>query len=526
MAPPARSYTGPDRRQRAVACLRPPTGQTLTVVAATAMVGGLVVPLLLARSMSAESDLSTFVIVRVVASMLITSAGVMSLVRWRMTGEATLAITGSAGVLFGTVGVIPALLRLSHPGSFIPYARAVNSLLVIFILTCALVAPAVTADIRPLRLIGLGLLTTLLADSLLIRYADRPRAEFLHGGVPADLSIAVTAIWTLLASASFVRGRLRRQPRWVWLGLMAIAAAFAEAARAASYADMRRWLLASACLLVTAGATWCLAAGHELLVVMADQGNSLMSLNDRLSAVSERLDESKARDEERVHDARAALCAVQAAISTMTLYYERLEEESRSGLERAVDAELGRLRHLLDNVAADDFEYFDLATAIRPVVTAQRAHGVQIDLQVGSFCWVRGRPADTATVVQTLLENARRYAPGSPIVVRISRIEGRVVLAVEDQGPGVPIEERERIFCRGVRGSAGQGVTGSGLGLFIAARLMNDQLGRIGVYDGVGGGASFVLTFAQPSDMAAQPVQPPALTRFDNIASLPDVATA
>ena len=526
MAPTARPYTGPDRRQRAVACLRPPTGQTLTIVAATALVGGLAIPLVLAHGMSADSTLTTFVIVRVIASMLITSAGVMSLVRWRMTGEATLAMTGSAGVLFGTVGVIPALLRISHPGSFIPYARAVNSLLVLFILTCALVAPAVTASIRPARLIGLGLLTTLLADSLLIRYAGQTRVAFLHGGLPSDLSIAVTVLWTLFASASFVRGRVLQQPRWVWLGLVGIAAAFAEAARAASYADLRRWLLASAFLLATAGATWCLASGQELLAVLADQGDSLLSLNDRLSAVSERLDESKARDEERVHDARAALCAVQAAISTMTRYYERLEEESRSGLERAVDSELGRLRHLLDNVAADDFEYFDLATAIRPVVMAQRTHGMQIDLQVGSFCWVRGRSADTATVVQTLLENARRYAPGSPVVVRISRVEGRVVLAVEDEGPGVPLEERERIFSRGARGSAGRDVAGSGLGLFIAARLMNDQLGEIGIRDGATGGATFVLTFAEPSDVAAQTGRHPSLARIDNVIPLTDVATA
>src|SRR5207302_5725857 len=145
-------------------------------------------------------------------------------------------------------------------------------------------------------------------------------------------------------SASFIRGRLHRQPRGVWLGLMAIAAAFAEAARAASYADMQRWLLASGCLLVTAGATWCWAAGQELLAVMADQGNSLMSLNDRLSAVSERLDESKARDEERVHDASAARSAVQTAISTMTRHDERLEAEARSGLQRPADPERGWLR--------------------------------------------------------------------------------------------------------------------------------------------------------------------------------------
>ena len=59
MASTARPYTGPDRRQRAVACLRPPTGQTLTVVAAMAILGGLVVPLSLARVLSADATTTT-----------------------------------------------------------------------------------------------------------------------------------------------------------------------------------------------------------------------------------------------------------------------------------------------------------------------------------------------------------------------------------------------------------------------------------------------------------------------------------
>jgi len=103
--------------------------------------------------------------------------------------------------------------------------------------------------------------------------------------------------------------------------------------------------------------------------------------------------------------------------------------------------------------------------------------------------------------VQTLLENARRHAPGSPITVRISRTDDRVILAVEDEGRGVPEYERQAIFTRGGRGHASRGVPGSGLGLFIAARLMHDQLGDIGVHNGASGGACFVLTFAQPDDI-------------------------
>ena len=55
---------------------------------------------------------------------------------------------------------------------------------------------------------------------------------------------------------------------------------------------------------------------------------------------------------------------------------------------------------------------------------------------------------------------------------------------------------------------------------------MNDQLGEIGVHDGVGGGASFVLTFAEPSDLVAQSARHLALTRLDNAPALPEATPA
>ena len=520
-----RAYAGPDRRQRALGHLRPPAGQSLTAIGAMVLASGLAVPLMLGHVLSAESADTAFVVVRVLAAMVVTLAGTLSLIRWRMTGEATVAMYGSALILFGTVGVLPALLRVSMPGPAVPLVRAVNGVIVIFVLLCALLAPSVTSSVRPARLIALGAVSMLLADAVFYRGANTG-GLLLRDQLGVRLGVVMTVVWALLAMGSFVRGRLQRQARWIWLGLAAMAVAFTEAARAASYSDPRHWLLASACLQLTAGLVWCYATGLELLAVLSDQGNSLISLSDRLTLVSERLDESKARDEERVHDARAALCAVQSAMATLTRYYERLEEESRSGLERAVDSELGRLRHLLDNVSADDFVYFDLASAIEPVVVAQRTQGAKIDLQVGSFCWVRGRPADTATVVQTLLENARRYAPNSPITVRISRTDDRVILAVEDQGRGVPAHERQAIFTRGGRGYASRDVPGSGLGLFIAARLMHDQLGDIGVHDGATGGACFVLTFAQPDDIRVSVAPRSLLSHIDEPAGLPSAASA
>lgn len=88
-------------------------------------------------------------------------------------------------------------------------------------------------------------------------------------------------------------------------------------------------------------------------------------------------------------------------------------------------------------------------------------------------------------VVWVLLDNAATYASGGGISIEIdvaSPTAGEdpmVVVAVEDEGPGIPPSERRRIFQRFVRGSTSAGHPGSGLGLALArslARLMDGDL--------------------------------------------------
>lgn len=70
-----------------------------------------------------------------------------------------------------------------------------------------------------------------------------------------------------------------------------------------------------------------------------------------------------------------------------------------------------------------------------------------------------------------LLENAFRYSrSGGGIGVHLSQNE-RLELSIWDSGPPIPADERERIFAKGVRGSSGSTLQGSGLGLALARDL-------------------------------------------------------
>ena len=100
-----------------------------------------------------------------------------------------------------------------------------------------------------------------------------------------------------------------------------------------------------------------------------------------------------------------------------------------------------------------------------------------------------------------LIDNALKYAPGTGVItVRAARENGDIVVRVVDRGPGVPAEERERIFERFVRGStarstgeAGRGdsrrVRGSGIGLALVKHIAESHGGRAWV-EGDGSGAT------------------------------------
>ena len=135
---------------------------------------------------------------------------------------------------------------------------------------------------------------------------------------------------------------------------------------------------------------------------------------------------------------------------------------------------------------------FDLLEVLMPVVSCHRAGGLEVHVEIPPHTTIRGSSDATAQVVAGLLSNARRHAPGSPVTLLIDADdENAVVLRVEDHGPGIPHGECERIFERGVSTHP----SGSGLGLFVARRLMQRQGGSISAAPRSGGGSMFDLRF-------------------------------
>ncbi|MBM6403245.1 HAMP domain-containing histidine kinase [Phycicoccus sp. CSK15P-2] len=105
-------------------------------------------------------------------------------------------------------------------------------------------------------------------------------------------------------------------------------------------------------------------------------------------------------------------------------------------------------------------------------------------------------------VVTNLVANALRHTPeGTPVEVAVGKDADGTALEVRDHGDGVPPEIAAKVFERFFRvdPSRGRGSGGSGLGLAIVAAIVAAHHGRVGVAPTPGGGATFVVRFAQPA---------------------------
>jgi signal transduction histidine kinase len=187
-----------------------------------------------------------------------------------------------------------------------------------------------------------------------------------------------------------------------------------------------------------------------------------------------------------------------SAIVENVLAYARLEEGKPSGVRRrlGVDALLETVREPLHRRA----EACGGALAIQ---AADAAGSLEVDA------------AAVGQILFNLVDNACKYgggAGGPDIRLKARQDGGRLVLDVQDDGPGVPAGDAPRIFQPFERGADDprDGSSGVGLGLALARDLARSLGGDLELVTGAGRGACFRLTLPGLQQAAAHPVEAPA----------------
>jgi signal transduction histidine kinase len=207
------------------------------------------------------------------------------------------------------------------------------------------------------------------------------------------------------------------------------------------------------------------------------------------------------------HELRSPMAAVIGAARTLEERWRELTADQRTAFLALIADETNRLATLIGDVLdtsrieAGTFSYrfgeVDVGDLVRDTVAGFALHQEEVTV-VAHTEWqlpnVRGDRERLRQVLQNLLENAVKYSrAGEEIDVRTWAKNGRVHVAVEDTGPGIPREQHGLIFERFGRANVGLGKPGTGLGLFIARSIAEAHGGRLTVESAPGEGATFTL---------------------------------
>ena len=216
------------------------------------------------------------------------------------------------------------------------------------------------------------------------------------------------------------------------------------------------------------------------------------------------------------HEFRTPLTSIRQ-LSHM-LHGERVASDERRAQYYAVLVrESGRLNRLVERMLgvgrADAgkfrFEPVDARDLARDVVTdfTSQTGDREIDVTTSSSaCPLRADREMLSLALWNLLDNAVKYSSeAEPVRVDVASRDGRVAIAVSDRGIGIAPHDRQRIFEKFVRGSAGRvaDTTGSGVGLALVDRVVRAHGGSIELASEPGLGSSFTIVVPMAMETAA-----------------------
>lgn len=245
-------------------------------------------------------------------------------------------------------------------------------------------------------------------------------------------------------------------------------------------------------------------------VPVPDSGDEIAALATTVNGMLDRLDDAARAQRRFVSDASHEL---RSPLATIRQYAELAdahpETTSTAELAGVVKEEGLRLQALVDALLmlarldeGDDGrqEQIDLDDIALAEAARLRASGVSVDGSGIGPGRVNADPRLIARLVRNLADNAARHARGR-IAIRVERHGETVVLEFEDDGDGIPPQERDRVFERFVRldDARARDAGGSGLGLSIVRGVAEASHGTVTVDESRWAGARFTVTLPAAS---------------------------
>jgi signal transduction histidine kinase len=250
------------------------------------------------------------------------------------------------------------------------------------------------------------------------------------------------------------------------------------------------------------------------------------SFNEMAGALEERIERDARFASNVSHELRSPLTTLSASITVLENHRADMPKRAQAALDLMV-ADVNRFRQLIEDlleisrfdagVMHLDLDEVRVAELVMQAVSTSTDADIPLDIDAQlAGVYVEADKRRLVRVIANLLDNAAKYAGGASRV-ELRQVDGDVQIAVEDEGPGIPEDDRLRIFDRFSRGlAAGRRSTsdGVGLGLSLVAEHVRLHGGGVWVEDCPDGkpGARFVVTLpaatppdASPEDTAEVP---------------------
>ena len=226
------------------------------------------------------------------------------------------------------------------------------------------------------------------------------------------------------------------------------------------------------------------------------------SFNGMADAVQERIEREERFASDVSHELRSPITSLGAAVEVLKGRAEELSERNRQALDiiatqvRRFDRtvlDLLELSRLDARAGQDNQEELHLAALVERIASRHGYGSILVVSDLGSEDTVYLDRRRVERILLNLLDNARDHAGGASEILLSSDDDGNYLLIVDDNGPGIGVSERLRIFERFARGTGSRNSVGSGLGLAIVAEHALALGGRAYVDTSPSGGARFVV---------------------------------
>ncbi len=237
-------------------------------------------------------------------------------------------------------------------------------------------------------------------------------------------------------------------------------------------------------IVILIGAVVVYSSFHRRIILSRQQNNFMLSVT---------------------HELKSPLAAVK--LNLQTLEKHQLDEEKRNLLINRCIKESDRLNDLCNNMlfasqiegrqyrpAIETFSISDLVASILKEYSSRYSRNFEGD--VTAACEISGDKVMLQMAINNLVENAVKYTPDDkPIKISLHKAQNKIILTIADQGAGIPDTEKKKIFNKFYRvgNEESRKAKGTGLGLYLTSKIVQQHKGRITLKDNTPSGSVFEI---------------------------------